>query len=331
MTVLDHDTFLTCVAEASLAPTVHNTQPARWRLSPDGTITLHCAPSAALPVADPSHHDLILSCGTALEGMVIALAGEGHAAQVTPLGTQITEPLARITLGGYAEPDPLASAVSARLTYRRPFAPADPGQLQALTTWAATDPDVHLITNRSRITEIAAQNDALSHRLLQNPAFRKELLSWTRLSKRHPDWSRDGLNARALGLPRWQAAFMGAFFGLFAPLDRLGLAKGFTAEKDITETASAVAFLSVPQDLPALEAGRRYYRAALAMAACGFASWPMSVLVDDPGSEARLLAELNLPASRLIAALRLGPTPTEAPDRSRLPVTEIADPPHLHP
>ncbi|MFQ6552822.1 hypothetical protein AAD018_010830 [Aestuariibius insulae] len=331
MTVLDHDTFLTCMAEASLAPTVHNTQPARWGLSPDGTITLHCAPGAALPVADPSNHDLILSCGTALEGMVIALAGEGHAAQVTPLGTQITEPLARITLGGYAEPDPLASAVSARLTYRRPFAPADPGQFQALTTWAATDPDIHLITTRSRITEIAAQNDALSHRLLQNPAFRKELLSWTRLSKCHPDWSRNGLNADALGLPRWQAAFMGAFFKVFSPLDRLGLATGFTAEKDDTETAAAIAFLAVPKDLPALDAGRRYYRATLKLAASGFASWPMSVLVDDPDSEAAFLTEFRLTDHRLIAALRLGPIPKSPPERARLPITETAITPDLHP
>jgi nitroreductase len=42
------------VAEARLAPSVHNIQPTRWRLLADGRLALVDDLSARAPIADPS-------------------------------------------------------------------------------------------------------------------------------------------------------------------------------------------------------------------------------------------------------------------------------------
>ena len=58
---LDGD-LRTVVELASLAPSVHNTQP--WRFTWDGeTLAVHEDPSRALPVLDPTGRERRISCG----------------------------------------------------------------------------------------------------------------------------------------------------------------------------------------------------------------------------------------------------------------------------
>ena len=54
------------VAEANLAPSVHNTQPARWQFEGD-VIRLYAHLESCLKVGDPEFRDAGLSCGAALE------------------------------------------------------------------------------------------------------------------------------------------------------------------------------------------------------------------------------------------------------------------------
>ena len=63
--------------EAARAVSVHNVQPARWRFEPEGDLVLLRAVDRALPVADPTGHDVMLSLGAAFEGMAIALSRIG--------------------------------------------------------------------------------------------------------------------------------------------------------------------------------------------------------------------------------------------------------------
>ncbi|MFQ6547479.1 hypothetical protein AADZ90_005935 [Aestuariibius sp. 2305UL40-4] len=323
---LDRQTFLSCAAEAGLAPSIHNTQPAHWTLRPDGTVTLHCRKDAALPVADPSGHDLLLSCGTALEGFLIALSRHGRTASVTALDGTIGADIATLFITETdAGPDPLADHVKARTTYRGGFAPAE-DRKQAITNWAANQNDVAIVTEKTRLREIAKYGDALAHSILRNDGFREELLDWSRLSPAHPRWARDGLNAAALSLPAWQARLMPLFFGraLFTLFDRIGMARPLTAEADKTLSATALVFLAVPAGTSALDAGRPYYRRLLDLAALGFATWPLSVLVDDPEAQEGFLKEFGFEDHRLIAALRVGPPDGIPAERARRPLGEIA-------
>ena len=327
MTSFGQSEFERCVAEAALAPSTHNTQPARWAF--DGrTISLLAAPDAALPVADASGHDLEFSCGAALEGMLIALSRHGLQVNLDCADAWDGQgPLARLTVTGKgAGIDPLAAQVAGRFTCRSGFAPASEQTLRALEDWADAAPDIHLIREAETLGQLSAQNDALSLSLFHSPAFRDELMLWSRLSPGHPRWTRDGLNARALGLSRIEALAMPwvmkrAVFGL---LSRLGLARQIVSEGGKWDDAAGVFFLSAPQDQPALQAGRRYYRVGLELAALGFATWPMSVIIDDAGSQAQWRDRLCLDERiRLVSCLRVGIPQHPAPDRARRPLSEI--------
>src|SRR5688572_11374328 len=64
------------VAEASLAPSVHNVQPARWRFTGGGLILFEDR-SRRLAAGDPTGRDSATSLGAAAEGMAIALSRHG--------------------------------------------------------------------------------------------------------------------------------------------------------------------------------------------------------------------------------------------------------------
>lgn len=69
---------------ATRAPSVHNTQPWRWRVGHDG-LYLFADPSRHLPHADPDRRELMLSCGAALHHCTVALAATGWNAKVRRL------------------------------------------------------------------------------------------------------------------------------------------------------------------------------------------------------------------------------------------------------
>ena len=73
---------LTAAVEHALrAPSVHNTQPWRWRIRPDA-VELHADWDRHLVATDPDRRDLVISCGAALHHLEVALAARGLTAQV---------------------------------------------------------------------------------------------------------------------------------------------------------------------------------------------------------------------------------------------------------
>ena len=72
------------VEHALRAPSVHNTQPWRWRIGED-RVELHSDPDRHLPVTDPDRRDLVLSCGAALHHLTVAMAASGVSAAVERL------------------------------------------------------------------------------------------------------------------------------------------------------------------------------------------------------------------------------------------------------
>lgn len=61
------------------APSVHNTQPWRWRISGD-VVQLWADRTRLLPVADPEGRNLAISCGAALHHFVVAATAMGFTA-----------------------------------------------------------------------------------------------------------------------------------------------------------------------------------------------------------------------------------------------------------
>ncbi|MFC5175477.1 Acg family FMN-binding oxidoreductase [Nocardioides taihuensis] len=121
---VDDATLREVVRLACRAPSVHNTQPWRWRI--DGArLELHVDRSRQLTVADPDGRDLLISCGAALHHAAVAAAGLGVPAHVVRF-PDASDPdhLATLTLApGSRTPRALAElhALEQRRTDRRRF------------------------------------------------------------------------------------------------------------------------------------------------------------------------------------------------------------------
>jgi nitroreductase len=77
----DRDTVHAVMSLAARAPSVHNSQPWRWRV---GTRSLHLYADRDrhLAATDPDGRDLVLSCGASLHHCVVALAALGWQSKV---------------------------------------------------------------------------------------------------------------------------------------------------------------------------------------------------------------------------------------------------------
>lgn len=312
------------VARAALAPSVHNTQPARFRLGPQG-ILVAADPARALAAGDPDRRDAGLSCGAAVEALVIALAREGMGLAcedrwlADDRGTVPGLRLAAVlTPAGQAAADPLDAALEMRFTHRGRFLP-----LATPLDWAPED--AVLLRDAAAIARIAALNDAASLQVLRRDADRAELRAWMRLSRRDPRWALDGMNRAALRMGAVEAWGAGLVLGpLWRLVDGLGLAPALTAEAARTRSAPLVAAYHRPAGESPVTTGRAYLRLVLAAAARDLAMWPMAALADDPATRARLSGELGLGRDRrLVQVLRLGPPDQPAPPRARLPVDDL--------
>lgn len=327
--MLDSDLFRDLIAEASLAPSVHNIQPTRWRLLSADTLLLLEDARRSLPAADPSGHDVRLSHGAAIEGLSLACGRHGlQVAQVAlddrPDEASGLRVIARLALAPGGTEDPLASAVAGRRSWRGRFSAADAELREALQRLAAA-PDLLIVPPGSAVAEIAELADRAGFHFLCEDAHRHELLAWMRLSRRDPRYGRDGLNAEAMELGSVEAMGAALVLGpLFPLLKRLGLAEPLTRERSKT-ASGAIALFHRPEGEDPLETGRAFYRAWLAMAAQGLGACPVSVLADWPVSSAALVRSHPLPAGRrLVNVFRLGRVPPGAgAARARLPVGEL--------
>jgi nitroreductase len=171
---------------AGRAPSLHNAQPWRFRLTPQ-TIELHGDPARSLPVIDPDGRAMRMACGAALFNLRLALLGLGIRPTVTVLPDRTRPTLvATVRHGGHKLATPeerdLLGAVPRRRTNRQPFTGTEPtpGELQALRR-AALDEGawLHIVQDpdeRDRLQQLAAQAHAEQE---HDPAFRAEIRRWT--------------------------------------------------------------------------------------------------------------------------------------------------------
>ena len=125
----------TAAQAASQAPSVHNTQPWRWRLGPE-QLELFAERERQLKIADPAGRLLTISCGAALHHTLVTLAAAGWVTRVSRLPDDDPDHLATVRLDARGPADPhaqqLAEAIPKRRTDRRsPSAQPVPAQVLA--------------------------------------------------------------------------------------------------------------------------------------------------------------------------------------------------------
>lgn len=182
------------------APSVHNTQPWRWRIGLD-RVELHADLGRHLAGTDPEHRDLVISCGAALHHLRVALAGTGLASRTTVL----PDPENRYHLATVqvvsGRPDPADAAFYGQLNRRRtdrrgyraePVPEAVVGQLVAAA--AAQGAVLRPVTDPERRQRLLALLDDAAARQPHTPGYLAELMNWTH---RYAD-ARDGVPSTAV-------------------------------------------------------------------------------------------------------------------------------------
>lgn len=329
MSALTLDLLRELVAEARLAPSVHNIQPTRWHLAGDGRLELRDDSTVRVPVADPTGHDVMISHGAALEGISLALGRRALA--ITDVAMSPAQQPSRyqslctLTVASAGKADPLTGSVARRMSWRGAFArsPDDDG---ALAQIAAARDDVVCVSDRGAVADIAEWADQAELSFLRRDAHRRELLNWMRLSPRHPHYGADGLNREALTMNA--AGAIGArvvLGGIFPVLDRLRLAAGLVSDRAKTASAAGIVLFCRPTGEDPLISGRHFYRVWLEIARAGLAACPISALADHPDCNARLGTLGKIGAGRrLVNVFRVGRPASPQPLRHfRLAVDEL--------
>jgi hypothetical protein len=188
------------IATAARAPSVHNTQPWRFKVS-DRAIELYADSRRKLHV-DPVGREMLISCGAALFGLRLAARSLGY----RPLVQLLPDParprlLARVGLSaGTALTDTerrMLEAVPHRHTHRGPFAdePLPDGLLAALQHDALAEGAVLTLVERP-ITyhQLAEIVSAAGRRRDLDPVAQAEVRRWSRAMG---STARDGVPAQA--------------------------------------------------------------------------------------------------------------------------------------
>jgi hypothetical protein len=302
---------------ATLAANGHNTQPWKFRLSPD-TISIRPDLSRRTPVVDPDEHHLWVSLGCATENLVLAAAALGKHADVA-FGPQAVH----VALDN-ASPvrSPLVNAIFQRQCTRAEYdgQPMPNDVLQGLARAA----DRHgvrllLLTERARLEGVVDYVSQGNRAQIRNPAFVKELKSWVRFNEADALATGDGLFSRLTGnptLPHWLGNV--AFSTVLSEKS-----ENDKYARQLRSSAGVAVFVGDRAD-PAIwfEVGRAYEHFALAATALGVRTAFVNQPVEVPAVRTQFAEWLGLGAGRPDLVVRFGRGP-QSPYSLRRPVADV--------
>jgi hypothetical protein len=313
--------FRRAAVRATLAPSVHNTQP--WRMVLDGdALEIHAEWDRQLRVLDPRARQLLMSCGCAVFNARVALAAAGIPVVVTrPAHGLRPDVVARLEAtgrdGSAPAVDPtlgrLDDAISVRQTNRRQFVgQAVPDEVVDVLVEAAREEEATLfpVVREADRATLARLSQAADRAENADPAYRAELRMWTS----------DDPNRRD-GVPAMAVPHVDGFAGDDLPLrDFDSSGHGQLPSYTHSTIDQCLLLLGTEDDNPAawVRAGEALERVLLEIARLGYTASPLTQVIEVPATHAELRQRLHLSMHPHVV-LRVGRAPaTPATPRRHL-------------
>lgn len=269
------------IPSAVLAPSAHNTQPWRFRVS-GNSLEFFVDGARHLEISDPTHRQLFISLGCSIANAAVAARYFGYEPSVEyfPAGESPDQPVARVAITDAQRIEAsetvheLFSAIEQRHTDRTLYSaePLTADERAQLPTRAAGG--VVLIEDRDTIAALARLTGQATEATLSRPDFKTELSHWVR-----HNWTRqpDGMPGYAMGMPA-PVSLLAPLMVRFAPIHRQ---EGPKTKLQI-ESASAVAVFVSDADTPRdwLASGYKLEMLWLEATAAGLAAAPLVAAVE---------------------------------------------------
>jgi nitroreductase len=299
-----------CVRSAVMAPSLHNSQPWRFRVTPP-SVEVYADPGRRLPVVDPHGREHLISVGAAVFTLRAAVRKAGYDVRCE-LFPDAADPdlVARVTAGRPLPCDrvteSLAAAIPYRHTNRWPFAqvpvPADAiERLRAAARAEAAHLSVPGPAGRDAILGLARAADTW---LRARPHYAEEIGRWTGRGMRHD------------GVPVWAAGPWDALEVM--PIRELAGVPAPPRPREPFETHPTLMVLSTEDDNPLdwLLAGQALQRVLLTATWLGLATTPISQPVEVPEAREALSRE----AAQMVLRVGYGKVAGRTPRR---PLSEV--------
>ncbi|BBX65790.1 putative NAD(P)H nitroreductase [Mycobacterium saskatchewanense] len=312
----DAGTIRTALTLASRAPSVHNTQPWRWRVD-ESSLHLYADASRQLPNTDPDGRDLILSCGAALHHCLVAFAAVGWRSKVHRLPNPADpDHLAAIELAPYPA-DPvdiaLAAAIPRRRTDRRYY-----------SHWPVPVADIALMAARAarngvtlcRVDDVDKLHDVVAQSVRDHRTedYLAELTAW---SGRYASVA--GVPARNTPVPDPNAKIPGRYFA--------GAVLPMPPDSSPDEDNAVVLALGTRNDdrLARLRAGEATSVVLVTATSMGLASCPVTEPLETAGTREAVRSDIFGDSEYPQMLLRVGWAPINADPLPATPRRELPD------
>ncbi|BCO34922.1 NAD(P)H nitroreductase [Mycobacterium heckeshornense] len=316
----DRETVRTALSLATRAPSVHNTQPWRWRVGRE-SLHLYADRTRHLPNTDPDGRDLILSCGIILHHCVTALAALGWQSKVQRLpNPDDREHLAAIELHRQSPSEvdiTLAAAIPRRRTDRRHYSSWEvPANYIALMGARAARAGVML----RRIEALPRLQTIVAQAVWQHATDHDYLAELTKWSGRYASVA--GVPARSTPQSDPTAPLPPRLFA--------GPALAQPADTDPAEDNAAVLALGTKDDttLARLRAGEATSLILLSATALGLASCPVTEPLEIVETRDAVQVEVFGTSGFPQMLLRVGWAPVNAdllPVTPRRPLADVVE------
>jgi len=322
------------VAAIRMAPSVHNTQPWKIRMTGDYRFVLDWDRGRILPATDPDRRGLSYSLGCALEAAATVARLEY---QPSP-GNDPNAPdwyAGRVAVHGVREAcyARAAALLKTRGTHRGPFFSelVEKSVLDGAARLATIhQAQIAVVQERGRMVRVARLSAEGAAETLRQESMLNELLDWIRISPQEGGWDADGFTRETLRVGPVAAHLVGwlkASPTLRNVAARIGLPKAIGSQVGAAVAHSGalvLLFHSDPSPQGCISAGRALMATWLSLTEANLAVQPVNFPLMVNHTRKEVLDLFDVPDHySSVALLRVGRASAPPPRSPRLPLDRI--------